>query len=187
MACPRQATRRGAVIPTEDEPEGGEFLGSSEDDGKTAYPTASEPRGDPRLPRRHPVTGFRCPRLLLAEIDALHGSLAEPATRKLCERALLVFGDHRYQRLAYISNGQLHNVRHSVGYQRQRNHLDKTRPSSVNIGDCRPDRHILYSSAWGPETDIASKDVRVCVSLGRVSTGLAAAHGSLSAAHFWPT
>mgnify|MGYP005853410607 CR=1 FL=1 len=44
---------------------------------------------------------------LLAELDALHGTLSGPATRKLCERACTVFGDARFERLAAISNGHL--------------------------------------------------------------------------------
>jgi hypothetical protein len=39
---------------------------------------------------------------LLAEMDALHGTLSGPATKKLMERALLVFGDARFGRLAGI-------------------------------------------------------------------------------------
>lgn len=74
---------------------------------------------------------------LLAETDALHGTLSGPATRKLCERAFEVYGDERFERLAHLSNGHLYNLRHSRGYQRQRGHLDKTRPSPVNIGERR--------------------------------------------------
>jgi hypothetical protein len=74
---------------------------------------------------------------LLAEVDALHGTLSGPATRKLCERAFAVFGDTRFERLANISNGHLYNLRHSAGYQRQRRHVDKTRPSPVTIGERR--------------------------------------------------
>jgi len=57
---------------------------------------------------------------LLAEVDALHGTLSGPATRKLCERAFQVFGEARFQRLETISNGHLYNLRHSPSYQRQR-------------------------------------------------------------------
>ncbi len=74
---------------------------------------------------------------LLAEVDTLHGTLSGPATRKLCERAFLVFGDTRFERLASISNGHLYNLRHSTGYQRRRRHIDKTRPSPVRIGERR--------------------------------------------------
>ena len=74
---------------------------------------------------------------LLAELDALHGTLSGPATRKLCERAYYRFGDQRFERLAHISNGGLYNLRHSLGYQRQRTHLDKTRPTPIRIGERR--------------------------------------------------
>ncbi len=74
---------------------------------------------------------------LLAEVDALHGTLSGPATRKLCERAYTVFGDERFERLATISNGHLYNLRHSTDYQRRRRHVDKTRPSPVRIGERR--------------------------------------------------
>jgi transposase InsO family protein len=74
---------------------------------------------------------------LLAEVDALHGTLSGPATRKLCERAFKLFGDSRFERLARISNGHLYNLRHSLGYQRQRRQVDKTRPTPVKIGERR--------------------------------------------------
>lgn len=74
---------------------------------------------------------------LLAETDALHGTLSGPATRKLCERAYAVFGDQRYVNLARISNGHLYNLRRATGYQRLRTHLDKTRPTPVAIGERR--------------------------------------------------
>jgi hypothetical protein len=77
---------------------------------------------------------------LLAEVDALHGQLSGPATRKLCERAFLVFGDARYERLAKISNGHLYNLRHSKGYQRHRALTEHTRPSPVAIGERRKPR-----------------------------------------------
>lgn len=95
-------------------------------------------RGPPArpFPRRYTAEDVRW----LAEIDALHGTLSGPATRKLCERAWDVFGDVRYQRLAGISNGHLYNLRHSVGYQRRRGHLDKTTPTRVRIGVRRKPR-----------------------------------------------
>lgn len=75
--------------------------------------------------------------LLLAEIDALHATLSGPATRKLCERAYLLYGDDRYARLAGISNGHLYNLRQSQTYQRRRGPVDKTHPVKVNIGERR--------------------------------------------------
>lgn len=56
----------------------------------------------------------------LAELDALHGNLSGPATRKLAERAFQRFGDPRHQRLAGISVAHLYNLRRAAGYQRAR-------------------------------------------------------------------
>ena len=74
---------------------------------------------------------------MLAEVDALHGTLSGPATRKLCERAFEVFADPRFERLARISNGHLYNLRHSITYQRRRGHVEKTRAGKVRIGERR--------------------------------------------------
>ncbi|MQM39743.1 hypothetical protein KBTX_03774 [wastewater metagenome] len=95
-------------------------------------------RGPPAAPfaRRYTPADVR----LLAELDALHGTLSGPAARKLCERAYAVFGDTRYERLAGISNGPLYNLRGSQTYQRQRGSVDKTHPVKVNIGELRSPR-----------------------------------------------
>ena len=74
---------------------------------------------------------------LLAEMDALHGTLSGPATKKLMERALLVFGDARFERLAGISVSHLYNLRGGKQYQSQRRHWTKTRPTGVPIGQRR--------------------------------------------------
>ena len=74
---------------------------------------------------------------LLAEVDALHGTLSGPATRKLCERMFRVFGDARCERLAGISNGHLYNLRQHKSYRTQRGSFDKTRPVRIHIGERR--------------------------------------------------
>jgi transposase InsO family protein len=71
---------------------------------------------------------------LLAELDALHGTLSGPATKKLCERALKLYGDKRFRRLARISVAHLYNLRRSRPYVRKRGKVDKTRPTQVRIG-----------------------------------------------------
>jgi hypothetical protein len=48
---------------------------------------------------------------LLAETDALHGTLSGPATCILLRRAIEVYGDARYERLAGLSVGHLYNLR----------------------------------------------------------------------------
>lgn len=92
-------------------------------------------RGPPAQPftRRYTAADIRA----LAELDAAHGQLSGPATRKLCERAWRVFGEARYERLAGISNGHLYNLRHRTGYRRRRGHVDKTRPTRVPIAERR--------------------------------------------------
>jgi len=76
----------------------------------------------------------------LAQIDADHGTLSGPATRKLCQRAWHVFGEARFQRLAAISNGHLYNLRQSRTYRRQRGPVDTTKAVSVAIGERRKPR-----------------------------------------------
>lgn len=71
---------------------------------------------------------------LLAQTDTLHGTLSGPATRRLLVRALEVYGDTRYQRLARISVAHLYNLRGRPGYRDRRRHWDKTRPTPVAIG-----------------------------------------------------
>ena len=73
----------------------------------------------------------------LATMDALHGVLSGPATRKLCERAWHLFGDAHYERLAAISNGHLYNLRNSQTYRRRRITRDKTRLVRTAIGERR--------------------------------------------------
>ncbi len=94
------------------------------------------------LAKRHapPREGFRrkftpADVALLAETDALHGTLSGPATKHLLQRALAVFGDDRYERLATLSVAHLYNLRHEAGYQAQRRHWTKTRGHSVPIAE----------------------------------------------------
>ena len=83
--------------------------------------------------RRYTAADIRA----LAEIDALHGTLSGPATRKLCERMYQVLGDARYERLATISNGHVYNLRRHKTYRRPLGSFDKTRPARVQIGERR--------------------------------------------------
>ena len=78
--------------------------------------------------------------LLLAEVDALQGTLSGPATRKLCERVWQVFGDARFERLAGISNGHLYNLRRSRPYELRMGAKAATRRAQVAIGERRRPR-----------------------------------------------
>lgn len=89
--------------------------------------------------RRAPAAGFARRYTaqdvaLLAEVDALHGTLAGPATCVLLQRAWAVYGDARFQRLAGLSASHLYNLRASSGYGRIRRHFTKTQPTRVSIG-----------------------------------------------------
>ncbi|SRR5216684_1059675 len=74
---------------------------------------------------------------LLAETDALHGTLSGPATRCLMQRAFHVFGDVRYERLATICVAHLYNLRRGGGYQARRLHWTKTKGHNVPIAERR--------------------------------------------------
>jgi len=74
---------------------------------------------------------------LLAQTDELHGTLSGPATKKLCERAWLRFGQAEYHRLAGISVSYLYVLRHSSSYQQVRRHFEKTRPTVSRLGERR--------------------------------------------------
>ena len=93
-------------------------------------------RGAPRQPFPRRYTPADIGRL--AELDALHGTLSGPTTRKLCARAFHRFGDPRFERLAAISNGHLYNLRHSITYQRRRGTVPApTRSVQIAIGERR--------------------------------------------------
>jgi len=74
---------------------------------------------------------------LLAETDALHGTLSGPATVHLLQRAYALYGDARYQRLAGLSVSHLYNLRAQTGYQAKRGVWTKTKGVSVAIGQRR--------------------------------------------------
>ena len=85
------------------------------------------------FPRRFDATDTA----LLAEMDALHRTLSGPATKKLMERAFLVFGEARFARLAEISVSHLYNLRGGKPYRDTRRHWTKTRPTGIPIGQRR--------------------------------------------------
>jgi hypothetical protein len=75
--------------------------------------------------------------VLLAQTDVLHNTLSGPATKCLMQRAVAVFGDTRYERLATISVAHLYNLRAAAGYQSHRLHWTKTHGQSVPIAERR--------------------------------------------------
>ena len=97
-------------------------------------------KGTPLMKRYHgPMHGFarrygEQDVALLAQTDTLHGTLSGPATKRLLVRALDLYGDARYERLAHISVAHLYNLRAKPGYRDRRRQWDKTRPKQVAIG-----------------------------------------------------
>ena len=92
--------------------------------------------------RQRTVTGFTQKYTpadigLLAAMDERHDTPCGPAVKKLCERALLVFGQTEYERLASISVSHLYNLRKSLSYGRLRRHFEKTKPRQIPIGERR--------------------------------------------------
>ena len=71
---------------------------------------------------------------LLAEIDALHGTLSGPATKHLMRRAVEIYADPRFERLQAISVAHLYNLRQQKGYVSRRQCWSKTRSHQVAIG-----------------------------------------------------
>jgi hypothetical protein len=75
---------------------------------------------------------------LLAATDELHGYLSGPATKKLLERAYIVYGNVKFQGLSGISVSQIYNLRHSKRYRGKR--FTHTRPVFSKIGErARPE------------------------------------------------
>lgn len=71
---------------------------------------------------------------LLAKMDKLHGNLNGHATKKLCERAVNIFGETGYGKLAKISVSHLYNLRKTNGYKRSNKSFTKTQPKKSSIG-----------------------------------------------------
>ena len=74
---------------------------------------------------------------LLASVDEAHETLSGPATRRILEREVQVYGKQEYARLAGISVAHLYNLRKSQRYRERRLNYIKTRPTAVSIGERR--------------------------------------------------
>ena len=75
--------------------------------------------------------------LLLVNTDEAHQTLSGYATKKLFERAYLVYDEASYERLATISVSHLYNLRKGDFYIRQRRFFSKTQKTTVPIGERR--------------------------------------------------
>jgi len=74
---------------------------------------------------------------LLASVDEAHETLSGPATRRILERAYLLYKQPEYARLATISVAHLYNLRHHQRYRERLLNYTKTRPTAVSIGERR--------------------------------------------------
>lgn len=87
--------------------------------------------------RRFPERFTRTDIELLASVDEAHETLSGPATRRILEREVQLYGQQQYARLATISVAHLYNLRRSQRYRERRLNYTKTRPTTVAIGERR--------------------------------------------------
>ncbi len=87
--------------------------------------------------RRFPDRYTRADVELLASVDEAHETLSGPATRRILEREVELYGKQEYARLAAISVAHLYNLRKSQRYRERRLNYVKTRPTAVSIGERR--------------------------------------------------
>jgi len=87
--------------------------------------------------RRFPDRYTRADVELLASVDEAHETLSGPATRRVLEREVQLYGKQEYARLAVISVAHLYNLRKSQRYRERRLNYVKTRPTAVSIGERR--------------------------------------------------
>jgi transposase InsO family protein len=87
--------------------------------------------------RRFPERFTRADIELLASVDEAHETLSGPATRRILEREVGLYGKQEYARLAGISVAHLYNLRKSQRYRERRLNYVKTRPTAVSIGERR--------------------------------------------------
>ena len=87
--------------------------------------------------RRFPPLYTRADIELLASVDEAHETLSGPATRRILEREVQLYGKQEYARLAAISVAHLYNLRKSQRYRERLLNYTRTRPTAVSIGERR--------------------------------------------------
>lgn len=87
--------------------------------------------------RRFPTKYSRADIILLAHVDQVHQRLSGPATRRILQREFQVYGREKFRQLADLSVGHLYNLRKRAVYRSHSQHLDKTRPTPIAIGERR--------------------------------------------------
>lgn len=91
------------------------------------------PSQRPNFPRRYGSADIA----RLARVDAAHGQLSGPATRRILQREYQVFGQEEFAQLANLSVSHLYNLRGSESYRRRRIRVEPTRGRSVPIAERR--------------------------------------------------
>ena len=86
-----------------------------------------------RFPQRYTRADIE----LLAKVDEAHEGLSGPATRRILQREFHLYGKPEFERLAAISNGHLYNLRRHAHYRQRRRNYQKTRPTTIPIGERR--------------------------------------------------
>ena len=71
---------------------------------------------------------------LLAEVDQIGNQMCGPSTCAVMRRQFEIFGDQRFERLAYLSSSHLYNLRSSGTYRAKRTLWHHTKPATVQIG-----------------------------------------------------
>lgn len=74
---------------------------------------------------------------LLAETDEAHGALSGPATRKILQDEYHTFHREQYEHLSEISPAHIYNLRRLRLYRETNQHYQRTKPTSVAIGERR--------------------------------------------------
>jgi len=88
---------------------------------------------------------------LLASVDEAHETLSGPATRRILEREVQLYGKQEYARLAGISVAHLYNLRKSQRYRERRLTYVKTRPTAISIGERKGKMTNYWKIFWGRE------------------------------------
>jgi transposase InsO family protein len=101
------------------------------------YMTSGRVRPTVYRRRRFPQRYTRADIELLAAVDQAHETLSGPATKRILEREVELYGKQEYARLATISVAHLYNLRGSQRYRERRLNYVKTRPTAISIGERR--------------------------------------------------
>ena len=83
--------------------------------------------------RRFPDRYTRADVELLASVDEAHETLSGPATRRILEREVQLYGKQEYVRLAGISVAHLYNLRKSQRYRERRNPQPQGQPGYLRL------------------------------------------------------